>query len=395
MKKAISVILAVILAFGMLLTAGATNADAKRQFNADGNFRIMQISDIQDGTLITPATKKYLREVILEAQPDLIVLTGDNISAGSATLGTEEIDKLLVKAAINNYMSVFEALGVPVAVTFGNHDAEELVSKEYQMEVYSSYDCCVAIDEGDALYGCGTYNLPIYSSADASKIAYNLWMIDSNMYDEERGGYDYVHQDQIDWYVNKSNELKEQNGGNVVPSMMFQHIIVNEIYDVIIEVPESEKDNYEYVETENEDGSITYNAIMPEVLKKGVINEMPCPSTYNGGQFDAVVAQGDVVAMFFGHDHKNTFEVSHKGVDLVNTPTAGFGSYGDYGRGVRIIDINENTTDYETEIIEYVDFYADNDVMLAQYDLYANESSVGAVLGGFFMVIWSMIMDLL
>ena len=394
MKKAISVILAVILAFGMLLTAGATNADAKLQFNADGNFRIMQISDIQDGTLITPATKKYLREVILEAQPDLIVLTGDNISAGSATLGTEEIDKLLVKVAINNYMSVFEALGVPVAVTFGNHDAEELVSKEYQMEVYSSYGCCVAIDEGDALYGCGTYNLPIYSSADASKIAYNLWMIDSNMYDEERGGYDYVHQDQIDWYVNKSNELKEQNGGNVVPSMMFQHIIVNEIYDVIIEVPESEKDNYEYVETENEDGSITYNAIMPEVLKKGVINEMPCPSTYNGGQFDAVVAQGDVVAMFFGHDHKNTFEVSHKGVDLVNTPTAGFGSYGDYGRGVRIIDINENTTDYETEIIEYVDFYADNDVMLAQYDLYANESSVGAVLGGFFMVIWSMIMDL-
>ena len=48
MKKAISVILAFALAFGMLLPASAaTEADAKLQFNDDGKFRIMQISDIQ------------------------------------------------------------------------------------------------------------------------------------------------------------------------------------------------------------------------------------------------------------------------------------------------------------------------------------------------------------
>ena len=396
MKKAISVILALVLALGMLITAGAadTNADTKLQFGSDGNFRIMQISDIQDGTLLTPATKKFIKEVVIDAQPDLIVLTGDNISAGSATLGTEAIDKLLVKTAINNYMSVFEEIGIPVAITFGNHDAEEKVSKEYQMEVYNTYDCCVAIDEGDALYGCGTYNLPIYSSADASKIAYNLWMIDSNMYDDENGGYDYVHKDQLDWYVKTSNELKAQNGSKVVPSMMFQHIIVNEIYDVIIEVSEKEKDNYEYVEYEDDNGKKRYNAIKPEYLRAGVLNENPCPPTVNGGQFETVVNQGDVVAMFFGHDHKNTFEVEYKGVDLVNTPTAGFGSYGDQGRGVRIIDINENTTEYKTEIIEYVDFYADDEAMLAQYDLYANESSVGQVLAAFFKTIWYSIINL-
>ena len=395
MKKAISVILALVLAFGMLITAGAadTNAETKLQFGSDGNFRIMQISDIQDGTLLTPATKKFIKEVVIEAQPDLIVLTGDNISAGSATLGTEAVDKLLVKTAINNYMSVLEEIGIPVAVTFGNHDAEEKVSKEYQMEVYTSYDCCVAIDEGDALYGCGTYNLPIYSS-DGSKIAYNLWMIDSNMYDDVNGGYDHVHQDQLDWYVKTSNELKAQNGGKVVPSMMFQHIIVNEIYDVIFEVSEKEKDNYEYVEFEDDEGNKKYNAFRNEYLKTGALNENPCPPSVNGGQFNTVVNQGDVVAMFFGHDHKNTFEVSYKGVDLVNTPTAGFGSYGDYGRGVRIIDINENTTEYKTEIIEYVDFYADNQAMLAQYDLYANESSVGQVLAAFFKTIWYTIINL-
>lgn len=396
MKKAVSLILAFILAFSMLLSAGAADANStdKLQFNADGSFRIMQISDIQDGTILTPATKKFIKEVVIAEEPDLIVLSGDNISAGSASLGTAAIDKYLVKAAIDCYMSVLEEIGIPVAVVFGNHDAEEYITKEEQMEMYNTYDCCVAIDEGDAIYGCGTYNLPIYSSKDANKVAYNIWMIDSNMYDDVNGGYDYVHKDQLDWYVKTSNELKAQNGGLPVPSMMFQHIVVKEIYDVIIEIPESEKDKYEYVAVEHDDGTVTYNAFKNEVYKTGELNEMPCPATINGGQFDTILAQGDVVAMFFGHDHKNTFEVEYKGVDLINTPTAGFGSYGDRGRGVRIIDINENTTDYNTEIIKYIDFYADNDSMLAQYDLYANESGVGEVIVAFFKTVWYSIINL-
>lgn len=396
MKKVISLILAAILAFGMLLSAGAADTDTsdKLQFNADGSFRIMQIADIQDGTILTPATKQFIKDVVTEAEPDLVVLSGDNISAGSASLGTAAIDRLLVKNAINGFMSVLDEIGVPVAVVFGNHDAEEYITKEEQMEMYNTYDCCVAIDEGDALYGCGTYNLPIYSSKDSSKIAYNLWMIDSNMYDEVNGGYDYVHKDQLDWYVKTSNELKAQNGGLPVPSMMFQHIIVKEIYDVIVEVPESEKDKYEYVAVENENGTVSYKAIAPAVYKTGELNEMPCPATINGGQFNTILGQGDVVAMFFGHDHKNSFEVEYMGIDLVNTPSAGFGSYGDHGRGVRIIDINEDTTDYETEIIRYLDFYADDKAMLEQYTLYANESGVGDVIAAFFKTIWYSIINL-
>ena len=244
MKKALSIVLAFILAFGMLLSAGASSdADTKLQFNDDGEFRIMQIADIQDGPLLLDITRDYIEEMVVYAKPDLIVLSGDNISAGAATIGSHKLDLILVKAAIDRYMSIFEEYGVPVAVVFGNHDAEEIVTKEEQMAMYMEYDCCVAIDEGDALYGCGTYNVPIYSKNDANKIAYNLWMIDSNMYDDERGGYDYVHQDQLDWYVKTSNALKAQNGGEAVPSMMFQHIIVNEIYDVITEISAAEKGN--------------------------------------------------------------------------------------------------------------------------------------------------------
>ncbi|MBR3817899.1 MAG: metallophosphoesterase [Clostridia bacterium] len=386
MKKILSILLAAVLAFGILMPAYAeTNANEKLQFDKDGNFRIMQISDIQDGTVLTPATKTFLKEVVIDAQPNVIVLTGDNISAGSATAGTHAIDLQLVKYAISNYMSVFEEIGIPVAVVFGNHDAEEIVTKEEQMEFYTSYDCCIAVDEGEAIYGCGTYNVPIYSSADASKVAYNLWMIDSNMYDED--GYDHVHKDQLDWYVKTSNELKAQNGGKSVPSMMFQHIIVNEIYDIIFEVSESEKDKYEYVKVEEDDGTVKYYAFNPDNYVTGELNETPCPPSKNGGQFETVKNQGDVVAMFFGHDHKNSFVVDYEGVDLVNTPSAGFGSYGDHGRGVRIIDIKENSTEYETSVITYLDFYADNNYMLAQFELYGNEFSAGEKILAFFKTI--------
>ena len=114
MKKIISVMLVFMLAFAMLIPAGtsAQSADNKLQFNNDGEFRIMQIADIQDGTVITPATQKFIKEAVLYAKPDLVVLTGDNISAGGSTVGIKAIDLLLVENAINNVMSVLEDAGV-------------------------------------------------------------------------------------------------------------------------------------------------------------------------------------------------------------------------------------------------------------------------------------------
>ncbi len=379
MKKIISLMLAVIMAFGAVVFANADSADTKLQFDNDGNFRIMQIADIQDGFLLTPAVPEFIKDAVAMTNPDLIVLTGDNISGGSSGIGVSAIDKPVTKIAINNFMSVFEEIGIPVAVVFGNHDSENAVSKEEQMAMYMSYDCCVAVDEGDALYGCGTYNLPIYSSTDADKIAYNLWMIDSNTYDSENDGYDHVHEDQIKWYKDTSDALKAQNGGEPVPSMMFQHIIVPEIYDIIEEVPAGTPNTYE------SDGK--YYTFKDGYLVDGALCEAPCPPSRNAGQFDAVVEQGDVVAMFFGHDHKNSFRVNYKGVDLLTTSGISFGSYGNEERGVRIIDIKEDTREYETETVYYLDVYPDDQLALARYTLYANEFGAGEKILAFFEVV--------
>ena len=231
--------------------------------------------------------------------------------------------------------------------------------------MYQSYSCFIGIDDNSELYGCGTYNLPIYSS-DGSKIAYNLWMIDSNAFDEVNGGYDYVHQDQLDWYVKTSNELKAQNGGNPVPSMMFQHIIVPEIYDALNEVPAGTEGAVE------RDGK--YYVLNPENTLSGQLNEAPCPSKTNSGQFETLLQQDDVVAMFFGHDHVNTFRVNYKGIDLVNTPGVTFNSYGNDCRGARIIDINENDTSYNTSIIFYKELYKGDEAAEQRFIAFGSEN---------------------
>ncbi len=359
MKKFISIMLAAILCFSVMATgtSAASVTDKTLKFKGDGEFKIMQVADLQDSSFAAPATYDYLQAIIEEEDPDLIVLTGDNIAGGTGDALFESIARWQVKVAIDNTMSFFEKLSIPVAVVFGNHDGEALISKEEQMDMYQTYGCCVAINEGDSLYGCGTYNLPILSS-DGKKVVYNLWMFDSNMYDEVNGGYDYVHEDQIAWYVETSNALKAQNGGEVVPSMAFQHIIVNEIYDALVEV------------NAGTPGSIPYGdkaLALPEGT--GILGEGPCPGTQDSLQFETMVAQGDVKAMFFGHDHVNSFVVPYQGIDLVNTPTSGFGSYGNKEtRGVRIITINENdTSKYETKVINYYEKFAVDNVSKCRY----------------------------
>lgn len=364
MKKFISVMLCVVMLAATLCCGVSAKEDySKLQFNDDGNFRIMQVADLQDNMQLNGAVKEFLKEALVQEQPDLVVLTGDNISGGSCrTDMLKSWDKKNCETAIGQFMNIFEDYGVPVAMVFGNHDNENMLSKEELFDIYEEYDCFIGTDEGDALYGCGTYNLPIYSSKDSSKMAYNLWMFDSNTYDEVYGGYDYVHDDQVEWYVNKSNELKAANGGESVPSMAFQHIIVKEIFDII-----ESGDNIE--------GSLlNYNGkdyvFKDGVLKAGYLKEYPCPGTQPSKQFSSMVAQGDVVAMFFGHDHNNTFEVTYQGIDLVATPGFTFNSYGNEDRGVRIIDINENdTSTYETRLVQFDDYFADNKMAMANYNM--------------------------
>lgn len=353
MKNRFKRILAISLCAVMLLSTCAFSASAGSaalKFNSDGKFTILNMSDIQDFYPMRPITKHYIKDTLAKVNPDLVVLTGDNIGGYSAKT------KELAKAEIDEIMDIFKAADVKVAAVFGNHDDEDTTAtKEFQMECYCAYDNFVGC-AGEDLTGCGTYNLPILSS-DGTKTAFNLWFTDSGTYNDENDleGYGCPHKDQIEWYKKTAEALKAANGGTPVPAINFQHIVVPEIYDAL-------------------DKDAEGNWVLPAGAT-GELDESPCPPKYSNGQFDAFLEEGDVIATVCGHDHVNTYVVNYKGIDIVNTPGIGFRSYNNDNVGSRVFVLDENNPKaYKTYCLAYNDIYAADDEVAQYRYLYSSDT---------------------
>lgn len=56
-----------------------SHAEQPLHFRSDGSFRVLQMADIQDGPDVSPDTIRLLEAAIAQADPDLVVLTGDQI----------------------------------------------------------------------------------------------------------------------------------------------------------------------------------------------------------------------------------------------------------------------------------------------------------------------------
>lgn len=362
MKRIISVFLALVMAFSLTVAASAavSGDNDVLKFDENGEFKIFNICDIQDNYPIHKTCVQFIKDMISIHDPDIVILGGDNSTASKETKAD----------AIKELCDIFVESETYFTFVFGNHDDEQGVSREELFGMYKLYggEYCLAYDADPAITGVGTHNLTVKSS-DGNEIAYNLYMFDSNSYTyDENGnhlGYDCVHEDQIEWYKNTSAEVKAANGGKTVPAMAFQHIVVQEAFEkLFIESPFKLGDA-----TLNFDGK--YYTYLPYVhdIKDGFLLEAPCPGYYNLGQFDAFVETGDVVAVFSGHDHPNSYTVTKDGVDIVNTPGASFESYGDNSvRGLRLITLNENdTSSYETEVLTVSEYILDGGEHLLEY----------------------------
>lgn len=346
MKKIIAAVLAVIMMLTLANTVFAGNRESHvLKFDENGKFKIMHLCDVQDTYPMNQTTKEFLNEVLSEQKPDLVILGGDNtVCSGEVKAeGVKELCDIFV-----NNETYF-------TLVFGNHDHQQGVDKETLLRYYQQFggEYCLAYDAVPELTGVGTHNLTVMNS-DETKVAYNLYMMDSNTYYPEENnslGYDAVHEDEIEWYRATSETLKAENGGEAVPAMMFQHIIVQEICDkLFIESAFSiGKGTQTFVDA---DGKEHYYTYLPKVtnLSNGLLFERPCPGYINYGQLDALVAVGDVKAIFSGHDHINNFSVNIDGVDVVNTAGCTYHSYGkDVNRGCRFIILDENDlSGYET-----------------------------------------------
>lgn len=355
-KKILCVLLVCLMtAFGSVI---AFADDATLKFDENGQFKIMMFADIQDDENLEASTDQLMREAIAKYQPDLVVFLGDN-TVGEAEYKREAIEALLAPT--------IEA-GVQFALVFGNHDQEQGVDKEVLLAMYKEIggDLCLTYDV-PGLYGCGNSNLPILSS-NGTNFAFNLWFFDSgsSLHDEETGewlGYDYVREDQIEWYETTAAALAALNGGKTVPALAFQHIIVPEVYEAMFPaIPFGIKD-FTYK-------NVAYLPVPSFSQHTGFVFEPPCPSYTSAGQFESWVKTGDIIGSFYGHDHINSFTTTYEGIDITTVPSVGCSSYAnDIVRGAGLITLDESDlSTYSYEVVRMCDLALEDGSLLPTVD---------------------------
>lgn len=310
------------------------------KFN-NGKFKIMVLGDIHERLIIESREDKLkqrdahkLFEMGMKAfQPDLVVLLGDTCSE---YIECEDYTTLH-KEALERILEPILKTGVPMCYCFGNHEHDAGHEKEIA-EAYSMIENFIGVNDESAP-GDFNCNLLVKDSEGKEDIL-NLWFIDSNNCAEDReiAHYDWVHQDQIEWYEKKAQEIKDAHGGKTIPAILFQHIPVYEEYELLRKAKP-----HEYL-------CSTKGYIKPyqntRLVKKdgveGYLGEGPCSPDVNMGQFASWKKVGDIKAAFFGHDHLNDFTGVVDDIILGQNKTSGFHAYTDGCKAtIRMVTIDE------------------------------------------------------
>lgn len=291
------------------LPAEAQKSDPLK-FNKDKTFKIAQFTDIHwdNNSENCPATIAAIEHVLKTEKPDLVILTGDIVTAPPAVEGWKSVTAPFIQA------------GIPWAVTLGNHDAEPGISRDEIFELLETLPGFVG-EKGPELTGVGNYALPVYAS-HGEEVEAVIYCIDSNAYtsNKKHGSYDWVHFDQIGWYRDTSREFTRRNNGMPLPALTFMHIPLPE---------------YKLLDTLTLVGERFEGIASPMV---------------NSGLFASMLEMKDVMGVFVGHDHANNYIGIHQDIALAFGQVSGLDAYGDFDRGSRIIELKEGDYAFDTWI---------------------------------------------
>lgn len=266
--------------------------------NPDEEFKILQLTDLQLWANLSD-NKKALEEVdalIEKTSPDLIVLTGDNVSGITTNYLTRQVIKC------------FEEHKIPWATVFGNHDAEGKATLNWQGDRYEEAEYCLFEKGPSNLYGVGNY---VVNITENGKVIQSLFMMDNGRYYNyggETGKKEiYMGYEQMAWYEWNVKGIAE-NEGKTVPSMVFTHFALPQTRTAIEELAE--------VEEIVVDGEKTQRYVVPEKYGFGICAYLPGAAPVDSGFFDLCKELGSTKYFFFGHDHENNASITYDGMTM-------------------------------------------------------------------------------
>ncbi|MBG9979610.1 metallophosphoesterase [Facklamia lactis] len=293
------------------------------RYREDGSFKIIQFTDTHIGNMPfhddDHQTFKLIEDALNYFDADLIIHTGDIIWSE----GVKDVHQVYQQT-----LKVFDHAKIPMAITFGNHDSEEVITRSdlrtiFDQEVEKKADKKHSFIEEDRECYC----LEILA-ADSDQVENVLYVLDSGAASPlPIGIYDWNQPQQVEWFNRTANLYRK--GDRVKRNLVFQHIPVPEYWQAAQHILEGV--NHE-----------TNEAISAPYL--------------NTGLFANMYLDGEVWGMFVGHDHDNNFEGLHHDLHLVYGNVSGYQTYGDEERGVRIIELNQEFQTIKTYLVKVHEF---------------------------------------
>lgn len=325
MKK-ICAFLGLVIIFVLLFTSSVrSDIDKKLICNKNGDFTLLIVSDPQcDNVKQWQEAQTELEILVNRSNPDFVLINGDMNS-----------HNIIPTDMWQMFIAPLERRNIYWSTTNGNHDPFEY--KHYKM--YTDYNGCLnsTVSTTDLNYEKGrpmNYALPIYSNC-GQKIVFVIYAMDSGT--KTKDGYIGLTKKQVDWYKNKSEGFKNINGGVAITSILCMHIPLPQM----LEMYYGEKT---YVYGVANEINYNLNGYVTDSGKKiNKINVHTSNVNTDSKLFDAILRQGDVKALLFGHNHRNNFIGSYKGVLFGFVGKLSTGCYSDnVCRGGRVVRFNQS-----------------------------------------------------
>lgn len=281
------------------------------------SFKIVQFTDTHFGNLPHHRddirTFNLINQILRLEKPDLIVHTGD-IMWSEGVKDSSKVFQIV--------MNHFDKYDIPFAITFGNHDSEEGITRKELREIYDKH-VKNKVEKEDVFIIDDKESYVIRLRDNNEDIAI-LYIIDSGDFDKYGYGiYDWNSPEQVEWFRKTSQKYKKNDG--VKRGIVFQHIPLPEYWQ--------SKNNIIY-------------GLQEET------NEPISAPKINTGLFANMLLNGETWGMIVGHDHENNFDSSLYGIHLAYANSSGYQAYGDLPKGATVIEISKNPFKIETRNIQ-------------------------------------------
>ena len=261
----------------------------------ENSIKILQLTDLHvNGKIGMPLVFSIMKAAIRKSEPDLIVITGDVFSNGC---GEKDV-KILC--------DFMERVGIPWAVTLGNHDDETPYSMEELSEILENSKGSL-FKRGDLSDRYGNYYY--YLHFPDGKTQQLIFM------DTRIAGFS---EESVDFYENTVLDSARFDGESTTKNLLFYHTPLPELLDA--------------VNTYKIDSSIG----------SGKLGEPPCIQGTSVNFFDKVLELNRTQAMIYGHDHYNNAIINYQGVDFCYGTKTGTASGHNFKLGGNLITLSSN-----------------------------------------------------